>query len=232
MSKAPMPEAQQPLANLLDAESEKDSKTHRLFQQVRFILEVDQLKTVLRRTLLIDQSRYENSAEHSWHICMLAMALHEHAGEPEIDLIRVLRMLLVHDIVEIDAGDTYAYDTVGNLDKEEREAKASERIFGLLPEDQKAEFQALFAEFEARETREARFANALDRFSPMLHNYLTEGKSWREHGVKRSQIEARNHEVIQQGAPVLWDLCERFIEDAIERSWLGYTPSHGEARNG
>lgn len=193
--------------------------TPRLASQLRFILEIDRLKTVLRRTHLTDRSRNENSAEHSWHIALAAVLLAEHAPA-DVDLCRVVRMLLVHDVVEIDAGDTYAYDEAAHDDKLERERSAARRIFGLLPDDQADELNALWEEFEARETPEARFANAVDRLQPMLHNYATEGAAWLEHGVESRQVIGRNH-VIGDGAPDLWAYAERLIAAAVERGWLG-----------
>lgn len=191
----------------------------RLSRQLRFIVEIDRLKTVLRRTFLLDGSRRENSAEHSWHIALAAVLLAEHSSE-EVDVGRVVRMLLVHDVVEVDAGDTYAYDPEGHRDKEERERAAAERLFGLLPEDQAADLHELWNEFEAGETAEARFANAVDRLQPMIHNYVTEGRAWLEHGVTRGQVLGRNH-VIGDGAPDLWEYAERMVDDAVERGFLG-----------
>lgn len=196
----------------------------RLQQQIRFVLEIDRLKRIERRTLLTDRSRRENSAEHSWHIALMAVLLAEHAdgdgdGGGGLDLFRVVRMLLVHDLVEIDAGDTFCYDEAANHDKEEREHRAAERIFGLLPEDQEREMWELWREFEARETAEARYANALDRLQPMLHNYHTGGGTWREHGVTRRQVVARN-QVMEEGAAALWEHARRFLDDAVARGLL------------
>ncbi len=165
--------------------------TERLHQQIAFILEIDKLKSILRRTYLVNDPRHENSAEHSWHLAMMAMVLAEHANA-EVNLLRVLKMLLVHDVVEIDAGDTYCYDTGGNDSKAEREMAAAHRIFGLLPNDQRDEMHQLWEEFEARQTPEARFAAALDRLMPILHNYYTQGRSWLEHGVTQTQVIDRN----------------------------------------
>jgi 5'-deoxynucleotidase YfbR-like HD superfamily hydrolase len=190
----------------------------RLASQLGFVLEIDRLKTVLRRTLIADRSRRENSAEHSWHIALAAVVFAEHAAEP-VDVGRVVRMLLVHDVVEIDAGDTFAYDEAGYEDKEERERAAAERIFGLLPADQTAELRALWDEFEAGETPESRFANAVDRLQPMLHNFVTEGHAWRQHGVTGTQVRARNR-TIAAGAPELWRFAERMIDEAVARGYI------------
>ena len=190
----------------------------RLHQQLGFVIEIDRLKQVLRRTVLTDRSRHENSAEHSWHLAVMAILLEEYANE-SIDLGRVLRMVLVHDLVEIDAGDTFCYDSPANDDKEERERRAADRLFGLLPPDQGAELRGLWEEFEARESAEARFAAALDRLQPMLHNYVTSGHSWRKHGIVSGQVLERNRP-IEDGAPALWELAKRFLGDAVERGYL------------
>jgi putative hydrolases of HD superfamily len=184
----------------------------RLERQLRFILEIDRLKSVYRRTYVIDGSRHENSAEHSWHLALLAMTLGEHANEP-LDIGKVIRMVLIHDIVEIDAGDTYIYDAQGN--KTEREHRAAERLFGLLPPDQEREFRDLWNEFEAAATAEARFANALDRFMPQLHNYHSQGRSWKEHGITAERVLTRNVE-ISHGSLTLWEWTQALIARADE----------------
>jgi putative hydrolase of HD superfamily len=191
----------------------------RLARQLEFVLEVDRLKTVLRRTLLTDRSRQENSAEHSWHIALMAVVLAEHAAE-EVDVGRVVRMLLVHDVVEIDAGDTYVYDAVATADKVEREERAAERLFGMLPADQAAEVRALWDEFEGRATPEARFAHAVDRLQPILHNFATEGVAWRRHGVTADRVEAFNRHMAE-GSESLWRHARRLIAEAVERGFLG-----------
>jgi putative hydrolase of HD superfamily len=190
----------------------------RLAQQIGFILEIDKLKAVLRQTLLIDRSRRENTAEHSWHLAMMAITLADHAERP-VEIGRVIRMLLVHDLVEIDAGDTFVYDLVANEDKAVREAQAAERIFGLLPPDQGAELRSLWQEFEARATPDAAFAAALDRLQPLLHNLHTEGSTWRQHGITVEQVIARNR-TIADGSQRLWSYVERLIEDAVARGFL------------
>jgi putative hydrolase of HD superfamily len=185
----------------------------RLHRQIEFILEIDRLKTVLRRTVLTDSSRQENSAEHSWHLAVMAMLLAEHADRG-IDVGRVIRMVLVHDIVEIDAGDTFCYDTAANEGKLEREQRAAQRLFQLLPPDQAAEMQALWEEFEARESADARFANAMDRMQPILQNLATDGHSWRVHGVTRGQVLERN-QPISDGSQALWRELSARIEEAF-----------------
>jgi putative hydrolase of HD superfamily len=192
--------------------------SERLARQLDFVLEIDRLKGVLRRTFLVDRSRNENSAEHSWHIALMAVLLAEYSAEP-VDLARVVQMLLVHDVVEIDAGDTYVYDLEAYRDKEHRERQAAERLFGLLPSDQAADVRALWDEFEARTTPEARFANAVDRLQPLLHNFATEGAAWRQHGVRSEQVVSHNRHMAE-GAPGLWDHARRLIEEAVARGYL------------
>ena len=209
------PKEVDPRANLLEYAG------GRLARQLDFIVEIDRLKGILRRTVLTDRSRLENSAEHSWHIAVMALVLAEHS-EREIDVLKVLKMLLVHDLVEIDAGDTFCYDTQANADKAEREERAAERIFGLLPDDQRTELRSIWEEFEARKTAESRFANALDRLQPMLHNYLTSGHSWREHGIQKPQVIERN-QPIEEGSSVLWKVARRFLDDAEVLGFLGDT---------
>ena len=191
----------------------------RLERQLAFLLEIDKLKDVVRRNYLVHGERRENTAEHSWHLAMAALVLAEHA-DGEVDLARVLRMLLVHDLVEIDAGDTYCYDPVAHLDKAEREGLAADRLYALLPEDQGRELRALWEEFEARATPEARFANAVDRLMPILHNYHSEGRAWLEHGIDSGQVLARNRP-IAEGSAALWERVRAFIDDAVARGLLG-----------
>ncbi|NUQ66618.1 MAG: HD domain-containing protein [Pirellulales bacterium] len=191
----------------------------RLARQIEFLVEVDKLKQVVRQTWLMDRSRRENDAEHSWHLAMFALLLTEHAAEPGIDLLRVIKMVMVHDLVEIDAGDTFAYDAVRAQDKDAREQLAADRIFAILPPDQAAEMRSLWDEFEARRTPEARYAAALDRFQPILHNYYTQGKAWQRHGITSDQVIARNRH-IAEGTPDLWSHVESLIQDAVEKGYL------------
>ncbi|HEY9596335.1 MAG TPA: HD domain-containing protein [Cyanophyceae cyanobacterium] len=191
----------------------------RLAQQIQFIVEIDKLKQVLRQTLLTDTSRQENSAEHSWHIALMAMLLAEYAPVPEVDILRVIKMLLIHDLVEIDAGDTFCYDVQGNQDKAARETEAATRLFGLLPEEQGIELRTLWEEFEAQETDAARFAGALDRLQPLLQNQQTKGGTWRMHGITRSQVLQRMHPV-QENIPALWPFVEQVIEDSVIAGYL------------
>lgn len=190
----------------------------RLARQIDFLIEMDKLKGVARRSPLADGSRVENSAEHSWHLALMAMVLAVYAAEP-VDAARVVRMLLVHDIVEIDAGDTYAYDPAANVGKAEREQEAAGRLFGLLPDDQAADLRALWDEFEGQDTAEARFANSLDRLMPLLHNYLNDGRVWREHGVTAEQVRRRMAPVAE-GSPDLGTIVEAILADSLSRGLL------------
>ena len=187
----------------------------RLESQVRFILEVDRLKEVFRQTLCTQSRRAENDAEHSWHLCLAVIVLAEHANEPRLDVLRVLKMLIIHDLVEIDAGDTFAYDTARMADQHEREARAADRIFGLLPADQCLEFRGLWDEFEAKATPEARFAAAIDRFQPVLLNCSTQGAAWKRHGVTADRVVARNAH-IAEGSAGLWRKAAAMIQKAVD----------------
>ena len=184
-----------------------------LEKQIGFIVEIDRLKTVMRQNYLVDGSRRENTAEHSWHVAMMAMVLSEHAAAA-IDTARVVELLLVHDLVEIDAGDTFAYDSVGHESKIAREQAAADRIFGLLPDVQATRLRALWDEYEASESAEARFALAVDRLMPMLHNALSEGRAWQANGVIASQVRRRAESIIR-GAPALGALAGELIESSV-----------------
>lgn len=190
----------------------------RLRAQFLFILEVEKLKQVLRRTPLLDGSRRENDAEHTWELALMAVVLAEHADEA-IDLLRVLKMILIHDIVEIDAGDTFIYDAAALTDQEAREKIAADRIFGLLPPDQAADFRALWDEFEARETTEARFARAMDRLQPLLHNFFTGGGTWHTPGVTSADVTARKSP-IGASSESLWEAAQAIIAEGVERGCL------------
>jgi len=191
----------------------------RLEQQIQFIIEIDKLKQVIRQTYLTDASRRENSVEHSWHLAVMAMVLSEHANESDIDLSRVIKMVLIHDIVEIDAGDTFLYDDKHTESKLERELAAADRLFNLLPSDQAELFRTLWNEFEARQTKEAKFAYALDRLQPMLHNVITHGKSWQEHGITKSPVIKKNSPM-QEGSVSLWAYISNLLDDAVEEGYL------------
>ena len=191
----------------------------RLARQIEFVVEIDRLKTVYRRSYLAsDNSRRENSAEHSWYVTTTAMVLAEHC-QVEIDLPHVLKMLLIHDIVEVDAGDTGVYDSIGALDKEDREKRAAERVFSLLPLEQAQEVHELWVEFEERITPEARFARAVDRFMPLLLNYCTQGKTWHKDGITYEQVLEVN-QIIREGSQELWEFVLSMIEECVSRGYL------------
>lgn len=181
-----------------------------LEQQLNFLREIDRLKTVVRQSPLLDKSRKENSAEHSWHLAMYALLLSEYASGP-VDTDRVMRMLLLHDIVEIDVGDFPIHGGSSAELQAEQEATAAARLFGLLPPPQGDEFLALWQEFERAETEDAKFAKALDRFQPLLINVFTGGGTWTENGVSLEQVFSRYGPVIERGAPLLWSVCERWV---------------------
>ena len=187
----------------------------RLEKQLAFILEADKEKNILRQTHLCGYGRRENDAEHAWHITMMVFLLREYANE-SFDIAKAMMMALIHDIVEIDAGDTYAYDEEGLKTQKEREQRAAQRIFGLLPDDQRDEMRCLFQEFEEGVTSEARFVRAMDNFQPLLLNHSNDGKDWREHGVVRSQVESRQH-TSQYGSAAIWEYTEELIEKNVER---------------
>lgn len=187
----------------------------RFAKQIDFILEADKEKNILRQTHLSGHGRRENDAEHAWHMAMMIYLLKEYANR-EFDLAKTMMMALIHDIVEIDAGDTYAYDAAGLATQAEREEKAAERIFGLLPDDQRAELRALFEEFEANETAEANFAHAMDNFQPLLLNHSNEGGDWREHQVCRSQVWRRQSKT-ELGSAEIWEYTRGLIEENIRK---------------
>jgi putative hydrolase of HD superfamily len=195
----------------------------RLRRQIAFIIEVDKLKEVFRQTILTQSRRAENSAEHSWHFALMVVVLVEHSNHQPLDVLRILKMVLIHDLVEIDAGDTFAYDTKLMADQHEREARAADRIFGLLPPDQTAEFRALWDEFEARQTPEAKFAAACDRFHPMLLNCLSDGHAWQKHGVTHDRVLARNAHTAE-GSQAIWEYAVKMIDEAVAKGHLAPAP--------
>ncbi len=186
----------------------------RLEQQLAFIVEIDKVKHIFRQNYLADGKRRENDAEHSWHIALMAILLKEYAEEP-VDVLKVMTMVLVHDLVEIDAGDTYAYDTEAAKSKNERELKAADRIFGLLPQDQSKYFRELWDEFEAYETADAKYAHMLDNFQPLILNDASGGISWREHDVERAQIYQRNEKIPETSA-FIWEKMKEIIQKNVE----------------
>ena len=194
-------------------------KGERFKRQIEFILEADKLKKISRRTTLLDVSRQENSAEHSWHIALLVLILSEYADNDDLDTLQVIKLLLAHDLVEIDADDTYCYDEIGGRDQKMRETKAADRIFNILPPDQTDAFRALWDEYEEKDTPESKFANALDRLQPFLHNYFTRGHTWQKHGIQKSQVVARMKPV-DDGSHFLWEYVSGLIDDAVEKGFL------------
>jgi putative hydrolase of HD superfamily len=194
-------------------------KSGRFKSQIEFIAEVDKLKKIQRRTMLLDRSRQENSAEHCWHIALIVLVLSEYADEDDLNLLQVIKLLLVHDLVEIDADDTYCYDEIGGQDQKIRETKAADRIFNILPPDQAASFRSLWDEYETRETPESRFANALDRLQPLLHNYFTRGHTWKKYGIRKNQV-IKRMKPVDEGSHFLWDYVSSLIDDAVEKGYL------------
>ncbi len=187
----------------------------KLRKQMDFIIEIDKMKNIYRQTLVLNEDRAENDAEHSWHLAMMVMLLSEYANEP-IDVLHTIKMVLIHDIVEVDAGDTYCYDKEGYKGKAEREEKAAQRLFGMLPEEQRNELYRLWREFEEFKTPESKFANAVDRCQPMTLNYKKGGISWKKHGIKSSQVYERNKN-IGQGSELIWQYMQEVLKDAEDK---------------
>jgi len=194
------------------------SSDDRIERQLRFIVEIDRLKTVFRQSYLTDGSRKENDAEHSWHLAVMAIVLAEHFPE-KIDLLKVLKMTLMHDLVEIEAGDTYCYDEEANSGRFERERQAADKLYRLLPAEQAAEFYRLWVEFEEGKTPEARFAGALDRLQPLLLNFESKGKSWLENNISCEQVLTRN-EAIRKSSDALWGIAAKIIDEAAAAGFL------------
>jgi putative hydrolase of HD superfamily len=193
--------------------------TEKLHKQIQFIMEIDKLKSIYRRTKLLNGTRLENDAEHSWHLAMMAIILAEHANDDRLNLLKVLKLVLIHDLVEIDAGDTYAYDSEGQKDKFAREDAAAQRLFAMLPEEQSAELYALWKEFEEQQTIEARFASALDKLQPLIHNYANDGELWKEHDISSDRVIKRNQQMAH-GSEQLWLYAQQIIEQSIEQGIL------------
>lgn len=191
----------------------------RMDQQFDFCREIDKEKLIQRQNYLTNGERKENDAEHAWHMSVMAVILSEYANE-EIDVLKVITMILIHDIVEIDAGDTYAYDEEGKATQRERELKAADRLFGILPEDQRKKFRGLWDEFEAAETPEAKFARTLDHIQPLMLNAASEGRSWREHDIHLAQVLARN-EKTAEGSEKIWDyVLQNLIRPSVKKGNL------------
>ncbi len=203
---------------------------NQLQEQINFLIEIDKLKSIERKTKLINGQRLENDAEHSWHLAMMAIVLAGHSNQ-DIDLFKVIKMLLIHDLVEIDAGDTFAYDTKGHEDKYERELQAAKRIFGLLPDRQRDEMMDLWLEFEHKETDEAKFATSLDRLQPMIHNYFNQGETWKTYNINSDQVINRNRE-ISKGSETLWEYAMSIVNKAIDEKLLPKSLERGEDTHG
>lgn len=195
-----------------------DLINERLLKDIEFIVELDKMKTILRRTSLINEDRYEDDAQHSWHIAVMAMVLAEYANE-KIDVCKVIKMLLVHDLVEIYAGDTFCYDKEANKDKKERELKAADKIYGMLDVDKGKELRALWEEFEEMKTPEAIFAASMDNLQPMLNNYNNGGGTWKKFDVPQSEIYKRISPV-KQASNELWKYVEFMLEDAYNKGMI------------
>ncbi|UII24002.1 HD domain-containing protein [Fulvivirga ligni] len=193
-------------------------QAERLLKQIEFIKQIDQLKYIMRKTRLFNSDRHENDAEHSWHLAMMAIVLAEHADE-KVDLLKVMKMVLIHDIVEIDAGDTFLYDNTKNHVNTEEELIAAKRIFGLLPEDQATDLIDVWQEFEAGETKEARFAKALDRLEPVMQNVSNNGGTWAEYDVELSRVIDKIC-VIEKGSSTLWDYTQEIVNESAEKGIL------------
>lgn len=190
----------------------------RLDQQLKFTAEIDKMTEVYRRTMLVSGTRHENDAEHSWHIAVMALLFKEYCvTEPNVE--HAIKMLVVHDLIEIYAGDTFAYDTLGNASKAERETMAADKLYSQLPAEQGTELRALWEEFEAKETVDAKYAACLDRIQPLLHNTLTEGHTWRGGKVVRAQVEERT-QIIKEFMPEVYDWISKNLDNAIEKGWL------------
>ena len=195
-----------------------NSDNKRLNDQLRFTAEIDKMTAVLRRTVLIDKSRRENDAEHSWHIAVMAMLFSEYAAEP-VDIGRVVQMCVVHDLVEIYAGDTFAYDIKGNMTKADREREAADKLFAILPEDQGDMIRSLWEEFDAMETPDARYASCMDRLQPFYHNTLTDGHTWVQGNTNRSAVEDRMA-VIKEFMPEVYKWVKANLDRAVLMGWL------------
>lgn len=193
-------------------------KNERLLKDIKFIVELDKMKSILRQTSIIGEEKREDDAEHSWHISVMAMVLEEYSNE-KIDICKVIKMLLTHDLVEIFAGDTFCYDKVGNEDKREREELAAEKIFGMLDEDKGRELRDLWDEFEEMKTPEALFAVSMDRLQPMLNNYHNNGGTWRKFNVAKGDIYERIAPV-KDSSDELWNFVQNMIEDAYDRGLI------------
>jgi len=189
--------------------------SERLRKQMDFLIEIEKLKAVYRQNMVYDKSRHENTAEHSWHLALMAIVLADEAIDPNVDLRTVVEMLLIHDIVEIDAGDTFLYDATGNLDKAARENRAAERIFGLLPEDQKDRFIRLWREFDDRQTPSALFASAIDNMQPVINHWVSGGYGIKNHALRKGHV-IEKKAFIGEASPALWEYTRATIDKSAE----------------
>jgi putative hydrolases of HD superfamily len=196
-----------------------DKINERFKRQLNFLIEIDKLKHIFRKTKLFNKSRFENDAEHSWHLALMVLVFSEYSNDKHIDINKVIKMVLIHDLVEIDAGDVLVYDTVNRANAFEKEKIAAERIFGLLPDDQKDEFISLWEEFEKRESSEAKFAAAIDRFEPILQNQLTDYHTWHTNNIKFSQLYEKNNH-IQDGSHTIWAVAKSIFHEAKEKELI------------
>ena len=193
--------------------------SERLAKQMDFIVRIDELKKIVRQTALTDGSRQETVAEHSWHIAVMVLLLAEYSNDPNIDLLKVIKMLLIHDIVEIYAGDTFLYDVESRKEQNQNEEKAAKRIFGILPEDQASELQSIWDEFEERKTPESRFAKALDALQPVILGYENRGWSWKKHSIKKQQV-IDHKKPVRARSVILWQYLQKLVDNAVNEVYL------------
>jgi len=205
--------------NALKRKCQAMINSENLQKQLSFLTEIDELKQILRQTVLLKDLRQENDAEHSWHLAMMVILLSDYSNDSKMDVLRTVKMVLIHDIVEIEAGDTFCYDAHDREQKTEKEREAAIRIFGMLPDEQANELRLLWEEFEEMKTPEARFAAAVDRLQPLLLNFNTRGHAWLKHGVKRSQVIERNLH-IEKGSVELWEFARQLIDDSVRKGYL------------
>ncbi|MGL6173701.1 MAG: HD domain-containing protein [Cellulosilyticaceae bacterium] len=191
----------------------------RLKKQMEFLIEIDKVKNIFRMSYVTDKSRHENDAEHSWHLGIMAFIFSEYVEE-DVDINKVMKMVLIHDLVEIYAGDTFAFDEKGYEDKAEREKLAADKIFGMLPEDQGVELRALWDEFETGETKEAKYGDMLDRMQPLLLNYVTQGGSWSEHSIPVEKVYKRNEITLKEGPQALKDIVNYVIDECVAKGYI------------
>ena len=187
--------------------------------QLRFLIEIDRMKSIFRQTILIDRSRREDDASHSWHFAVMAMLLYEHCADRSVNIERVVKMALVHDLIEIYAGDTFAYDTAANTGKQQREKAAADKLFALLPSDQGEKIRSLWEEFDAEQTPDAKYACAIDRLQPFINNIMTEGHTRKRGGITTAQVYQRM-DPIRIAMPEIWDFIVKSIDDCVKKGYL------------